>query len=127
MADIIAAQFRIILFETHAQSCAKLDTELDLIVDPAAAKAAIAKVKIPKGALRLVPVSQSVHCVKKFPSGVLDLGLMCTIDGCKYFAYAGVSHKKVDNRASSTDVAEARKSYEFFAPFWCVQSHTWQK
>ena len=123
--ELIASQLRILLYEQHAQSSAKLESQLSLIVDPPGAKAAIVKCKIPKHGLRLFPVSQQVHCGKKVPAGALDLGHMATIGDFSYTGYVCASHKKASAQAaSSSDVAESKHAFEFFAPFWCVQPTT---
>jgi hypothetical protein len=121
MGDLIASQLRILLFEMHSRSSASLEKQLKLVVEPQGAKSAIAKGKINKGSLQLVPVSQSVYCSDKAPSGAVDLGSMVRIGSVQLHGYACTTHKKAE-ATSSADMARVKPTYEFFAPFWCVQA-----
>ena len=120
MGDLVASQLRVLLFEMHSRSSASLVKQLTLVVEPQGAKAAVAKGKINKGSLQLVPVSQSVYCSEKVPSGAVDLGIMVQIGSVQLQGYACITHKKAEV-SSSADVAKVKPTHEFFAPFWCVQ------
>ena len=120
--DIYASQLKILTKELHTDSVKTWKGKLTLVVEPATMRQAIVKCNIAKGSLMLVPVSQNIACAKKVPLNVVHMGYMGDIDKVSVYAYAQSTHKNGESGPEKKDVQSAKKVYEFFAPFWCVQA-----
>ena len=123
VALLIGQQLQLLIYEAHVENSEGLQEKLTLIVDPPGSKSAVAKVDIPKRSICLVPVGPNVTCSsKKVPSNMLDLGDVTPFHGLSLNAFCSPNHKKAQED-SAGDRPTQRKTYDFFAPFWCVQ-HT---
>lgn len=123
ISTVISWRFGGFLWEMHQDMCAKLTSQLSLVVDPPASKAAVVKKSIAEGALVLVPVTPLVGCstLKKRPQNVLDLGEAACINDTHIHAFAQPVHRLGKDAVSVKDARGADATAEMFVPFWLVQ------
>ena len=123
ISSVISWRFGGFLWEMHQDMCAKLTSQLSLVVDPPAEKAAVVKKHIAEGALVLVPVTPLVGCstLKKRPQNVLDLGEAACVNDTHMHAFAQPVHRLGKDAVSVKDARGVDATAEMFVPFWLVQ------
>ena len=119
VGDCVASQLKLLLMELHSTHCEGMMEKVSVVVDPTSTRAVVAKTRIEKGGITLVPVTPHVQCLKrkdKNPKNAVDL--------CAVADDGSIDLKFFANPIFKKGKADGPKADQFIAPFWYVESTT---